>query len=179
MNRRAASILPIALLATAGAWAKTTDRNQTMNVAANTSDCSVNESGPCILTGDVKIIQGTLDIQAAKADVRRSNGETSLVKLSGSPVQMKQQGDDGAWMNATAAQIDYDIPNDTIVLTGNANVQQPGRGSITGGRIVYNSRTGQVQSGGESGGGRVQMKFEPKNKAPAAAAPPPAATGGN
>ncbi len=182
MSRRAASalssVLTIALTLTAAgaASAKTTDRNQTMTTESSSSDCSVNDSGPCILSGDVNIQQGTLDIKAAKADVKRTDGEMSMVKLTGSPVQMKQQTDDGQWMNATAAQIDYDVPNDTITLIGNANVQQPGRGSITGARIIYNSKTGQVQSGGAAGAGasRVTMRFEPKNKG--AAAPAPAAT---
>ena len=89
----------------------------------------------------------------------------------------QQQGDDGGWMNATSSQVDYDLASDTVVFTGNANLQQPGRGSITGGRIVYNTGTGRVQSGGEAGGGPVSMTFEPKNKTPATTpSQPPAQT---
>lgn len=166
MSRRAASslLLIAALLPVAAVSARTGDRNQRMNVDAGNSDCSVNESGPCILTGDVRIVQGTLNIQATRANILRKAGDIDTVKLTGGPVKMKQQTDDGGWMNATASQIDYDMPNDTIVFTGNAVVQQPGKGSISGGRIVYNTRTGQVQSGGDAGGGRVSMTFEPKKK---------------
>src|SRR5690606_13936752 len=167
MNRRAASTLPLlaalACVAAGGAWAKSSDRNKPMNVTANSSDCSVDESKPCILSGSVHITQGTLDIQSAKADVRRG-GDQQVIKLTGSPVQMKQQMDDGGWMNATAAQIDYDQNRDTVVFSGNAVVKQPGKGSISGERIVYNMATGQVQSGAAAGGGRVNMTFEPKNK---------------
>src|SRR5690606_21268921 len=110
MNRRAASTLPLlaalACMAAGGAWAKSSDRNQRMHVSADHSDCSVDESHPCILSGNVHITQGTLDIQAAKADVRRG-GDQQVIKVTGSPVKMKQQMDDGGWMNATAAQIDY------------------------------------------------------------------------
>ena len=171
MTRSAASLLLVcvALVPFAAAMAKTSDRNQTMSTQSDRTDCSVADNAPCLLIGSVHVVQGTLDIKAAKADVRRAaDGEISLVKLTGSPVQMKQQNDDGGWVNATAAQIDYDMPNDTITLSGDASVQQPGRGGITGGRIVYNTKTGQVQSGGASGGGRVNMTFEPKNKTPAA-----------
>jgi lipopolysaccharide export system protein LptA len=177
MTRSAASfpILCLALCLAAGAAsAKTSDRNQTLNANARTVDCSMNESAPCLFTGDVHVTQGTLDIRADKADLRRSSGEITTAKLTGAPVKMKQQGDDGGWVNASATQIDYDLSSDTIVLTGNASVQQPGKGSITGGRIVYNTRTGQVQSGGDAGGGRVNMTFEPKNKAPAAGKDKPA-----
>lgn len=166
MNRRAASTLPLlaalACMAAGGAWAKSSDRNQRMHVSADNSDCSVDESRPCILSGNVHITQGTLEIQSAKADIRRG-GNQQVIKLTGSPVKMKQQMDDGGWMNATAAQIDYDQNRDTVVFSGNAVVKQPGRGSISGERIVYNMATGQVQSGAAAGGGRVNMTFEPKN----------------
>src|SRR3546814_15647333 len=62
---------------------------------------------PCILSGSVHITQGTLDIQSAKADIRRGDNQ-QVIKLTGSPVKMKQQMDDGGWKNATAARIDYD-----------------------------------------------------------------------
>lgn len=171
MNPRAASfptiLVALLCLCVGSAWAKSTDRNQRMNVSSDSSDCSMEESKPCILYGNVQIVQGTLDIQSSKADVRRG-GNQQVIKLTGSPVKMKQQMDDGGWMNATAAQIDYDQNRDTVVFSGSAVVQQPGRGSISGERIVYNMATGQVQSGAAAGAsGRVNMTFEPKNKAPA------------
>lgn len=171
MSRRAASLPPILAallcLCAGGAWARSSDRNQDMNVSAGSSNCSVNESGSCILSGGVHIVQGTLDIQSAKADLRRGAGGIQRVKLSGSPVKLKQQTDDGSWINATASQIDYDLNEDTVILSGNAVVQQPGRSRISNERIVYNMGTGQVQSGAAAGGGRVNMTFEPKDKAPA------------
>lgn len=173
MIRRVASLPPILVaalclfLGASGAWAKSSDRNQRLNVKADSTDCSLEESGPCVFSGGVHIVQGTLDIQSSKADIRRGGGEIRSVQLTGGPVRMKQQMDDGGWMNATAARIDYDLGNDTVVFSGEAFVQQPGRGSIAGERIVYNMATGQVQSGAAAGGGRVNMTFEPKNKTPA------------
>ena len=180
LARIAPILVMLSCLCAGSAWAKSSDRNQSMNVNADSSDCSLNESRPCLLSGNVHIVQGTLDIQAAKADVRQGGGDIQSVKLTGGPVKLKQQMDDGGWMHATASQIDYDLSKDTVVFSGSANVQQPGKGSISGERIVYNMGTGQVQSGSAAGGGRVNMTFEPKNKAPAApakaTAPKPAAT---
>nr|QMS48037.1 LptA, protein essential for LPS transport across the periplasm [uncultured bacterium] len=147
------------------AVAKSSDRNQTMHVDAGGSDCTINDSGTCVLSGGVKIQQGTLD-------VRQVDGDPRSVKLTGSPVRLKQEMDSGELMNAIASQVDYDLAEDIIVFVGNATVQQPGRSSIAGDRIVYNMRTGQIQGGGE-GSGRVRIQFEPRNKA----ATPPA--GGN
>ncbi|TWT19115.1 lipopolysaccharide transport periplasmic protein LptA [Luteimonas marina] len=167
MTRHAAKlVLAIAALACAGtALAKSSDRNQTMKVDADRSDCTVTDSGPCVLTGNVHIVQGSLVIEAARADIRQGDGDIQSAKLTGSPVRLKQDMDNGGTMNATAAQVDYDLQQDTVVFTGKAVVQQPGQGSISGERIVYNMRTGQVQGGGN--GGRVSLQFEPRNKAPA------------
>ncbi len=150
-----------------GAVAKSSDRQQTMRVQADRSDCTVTDAGPCVLTGNVNIVQGSLVIDAARADIRQGDGDIQSAKLSGSPVRLRQEMDNGGVMHATAARVDYDLSQDTVVFVGGAVVQQPGRGSIAGERIVYNMRTGQVQGGGGSDGGRVTLQFEPRNRAPA------------
>ena len=166
-------VLGLVAVACAGAaLGKSSDRQQTMQVQANRSDCTVTEAGPCVLTGNVHIVQGSLVIDAARADLRQADGEIRAAKLTGSPVRLKQELDNGGTMNATAAQVDYDLAQDTVVFTGKAVVQQPGRGSIAGERIVYNMRSGQVQGGGGSEGGRVTLQFEPRNRAPARETPP-------
>lgn len=169
-----AARLALCLVAAAcigAAHGKSTDRQQTMQVQANRSDCTVTDTGPCVLTGAVHIVQGSLEIDAARADLRQGNGEIRAAKLTGSPVRLRQAMDNGGTMNATAAQVDYDLQQDTVVFTGGAVVQQPGRGSIAGERIVYNMRTGQVQGGGGNEGGRVTLQFEPRNRPPASAPP--------
>lgn len=166
MSPRAASLLLVmaAALATNAAWAKSTDRNQPMDLDANNTDCSVdNDSGPCIFSGNVHIVQGTLDIRAAKADVRRGGGDIQRVLLSGAPVRMTQETDSGSTINARASNVEYDMPKDTVVFTGNAEIDQPGRGTISGARIVYNMRTGQVQAGGGKQGGQIRTRILPKN----------------
>ena len=161
----------IAVACAGAALGKSSDRQQTMQVQANRSDCTVTDSGPCVLTGAVHIVQGSLVIDAARADLRQADGEIRAAKLTGSPVRLKQAMDNGGTMNATAAQVDYDLQQDTVVFTGGASVQQPGRGSIAGERIVYNMRTGQVQGGGGNDGGRVTLQFEPRNRPPASTPP--------
>ncbi|MDH5831164.1 lipopolysaccharide transport periplasmic protein LptA [Luteimonas sp. M1R5S18] len=172
---RTAAKLALAIVAACcaqAAVAKSSDRQQTMQVQANRSDCTVTDAGPCVLTGNVHIVQGTLVIDAARADIRQGDGDIQSARLTGSPVRLKQEMDNGGVMNATAAQVDYNLQQDTVVFTGKAVVQQPGRGSIAGERIVYNMRTGQVQGGGGDEGGRVMLQFEPRNRAPAGNAPP-------
>jgi len=168
--------LAAASLAPMAASARSSDRNQPMNVDADSSNCSTADDGPCVLTGNVKAVQGTLVINAAKADIRRAGGDISTVQLTGSQATIKQELDDGSPFNGRANKIDYDMPKDTVVLTGNAFVDKAGD-TIKSERIVYNMKSGQVESGGT--GGRVSMQLQPKNKdagaAPAPSAPKPAA----
>jgi len=143
------------------AFARTSDRSQPMDVEASSSDCSVGDDGPCTLTGDVMLVQGTLNIRAGRAVLQRTGGDIRRVMLTGSPVQMSQELDDGSRIDARAANVDYDLSTDTVVFTGDARIDQPGRGNIAGARIAYNMKSGQVQGTGD-GKNRVKMQFVPK-----------------
>ena len=165
-----------ACMASSGAMARTSDRNQQMNVESDTNDCTLDDSGHCTLTGNVVITQGTLNIRSGKAVIYRNGGEPSRAVINGSPAVMRQQLDDGSPMTARASTIDYDLRTEIITLTGNVNIEQP-RGTMTGQRVVYNTKTGQVNSGGGQNGGRVRMTIQPRNPAtgqPQAPAQPPA-----
>ena len=171
MSRPVDSLRPVSLLligavlvlAQFSASARVSDRSQPLNVAANSSDCTVTDDGPCTLIGNVELVQGSLHVQAGKAVVHRAGGDIRRVQLTGAPVQMSQELDDGSKINARADNVDYDMATDTVVFTGNAVIDQPGRGNIAGGRIAYNMRSGQVQGTGEGEKGRVKMQFVPKN----------------
>jgi len=145
------------------AHARSDDRNQHLTADADRNDCIIADDAPCILSGKVRIRQGSLDIRAERADLRLAGGEVRTVKLTGEPVHMTQQTDSGGTINASANQADYDLASEVLILTEQASVEQPGRSSIAGERIVYNTRTNQVQGGGE-GSGRVRLQFEPQNK---------------
>jgi len=157
-------VLPVLLaLSAAPALARSTDRNHPLTADADRNDCIIEDDAPCMLIGNVHIRQGTLDIQAERADLRLSGGEVRSVLLNGTPVRMRQESDSGGTINAAANEAHYDLATDVLTLTQNASVQQPGRSSIAGERITYNTRTHQVQGGG-AGGGRVRLQFEPQNK---------------
>jgi len=152
-------MLPLAALA------KTTDRDQPMNIESATNDCNLtDDDGKCRFTGNVVITQGTLEVRADTADVFRKAGQVDRIVLTGRPATMKQTMDDGSPMNAKADNIEYRVNEDTIILTGNYTVDSP-KGSNAGQRMVYNTKTGNMQSGGD--GTRVRTVIQPKTKAPA------------
>lgn len=160
MTELAAGALALALLAASGgAGARTSDRNQPMDIEAARSDCGLGENATCTFSGNATITQGTLRIVAEKAVVVQAAGKPSRAQFSGG-VTLQQEMDDGDKIDARSANVDYDMRNEVIVFTGNVTITQ-NRGSLSGERVVYNLKTGQLESGG-NGGGRVKMRILPK-----------------
>lgn len=166
VNRPAPLLLACAsamalLLAAAPAEARRSDRNQPMNIDANSSEFSTDGSRPSLLRGNVVITQGTLRINASQADIHQNrSGDIVRIVLRGGPATLRQELDDGTPMNVRASQIDYNHQTEVAVFTGNVQVSQP-RGSLAGERVTYNMATGQVQGGGGEGS-RVRMTIQPR-----------------
>ncbi|WP_075553261.1 lipopolysaccharide transport periplasmic protein LptA [Candidatus Paracaedibacter symbiosus] len=162
--------IALAVLATllpALAQAKSSDRNQPMTLDSDNSDC--NQSNPdsrCVFSGNVEIIQGTLEIRAGRAEVMQRGGDIDQVVLTGKQATMKQQMDDGTTMNARADRIVYEPKKELLTLTGSYQVESP-RGSNSGQKMVYNMASGQMQSGGD--GTRVRTVIQPRAATPAKA----------
>lgn len=143
------------------AIAKSSDRNQEMIIDSGSTDGSFADNGMTVLQGNVVITQGTLDIRASHGEIFMKNGEISRAVFTGKQAQLKQVNDDGTPVTATADRLEYDVLNDIITLTGNYKVTSP-KGSNSGQKMVYNTKTGSMQSGGD--GTRVRTVIQPKNK---------------
>lgn len=157
---RASLIAIIALSVPALAWAKSSDRNQPIYLDSNNQEGVMDGNSTNVWTGNVTLKQGTLDIAAQRAELTQRDGDPSQAVFTGSPVKLRQQQDDGTWMDATANRIEYDLSTETITLIGNYTVKSP-RGSNSGQRMVYNTKTGNMQSGGD--GTRVKTVIQPKS----------------
>ncbi|HAI93864.1 MAG TPA: lipopolysaccharide transport periplasmic protein LptA [Xanthomonadaceae bacterium] len=167
MPRAAKLALATLLLLPLAALAKTSDRDQPMTVdAASQSGSMLDDNGTIHYAGNVVIVQGSLEVHADAADLYRKNGDIERIVLTGKQATLKQQMDDGTWMNGRADTIEYQAKADTIVLTGNYKVDSP-KGSNAGQRMVYNTKTGNMESGGD--GTRVHTVIQPKNKTAAPA----------
>lgn len=156
-----ASLIAFALLLmpTLGA-AKSSDRNQPMNLDAGHQTGTLEGTGKYTLSGGVIVTQGTLDIRSSNGEINMRDGEVTNVTFTGSPVTLKQQMEDGSQMTATANRVDYDMIKDVVVFTGNYTVKSP-KGSNSGQKMVYNLKTGNMESGGD--GSRVRTVIQPKN----------------
>lgn len=152
----------VVLLAATAAFARSSDRQQPMDIEAGHQSGTFSGDSTNILSGGVHITQGSLDITSTTARITLVNGDPTRAVFSGEPVVLKQIMDDGTPMSASANAIDYNLHTDIVVFTGNVSIEQP-RGSMSGERVVYNLKTGSVESGGE-GAGRVKMRILPRNR---------------
>lgn len=157
----AAAALVLATVLLAGpAAARSSDRNQPMDIEASHSNCGLGANATCTLTGNVNITQGSMRVVAARAVIQQAGGDPSRAVLSGG-VTLRQTLDDGNQIHASSSHVDYNLRTEVVVFTGNVEIRQR-RGSLNGQRVVYNMRTGQVESGG-AGNGRVKMRILPKS----------------
>ena len=165
MNRALlASAALLLLLPLADAGAKSSDRNQAMTIDSGSQSGNMEGNGKTVLGGGVVVTQGTLEIRSAAAEIYMADGEVSRSVFTGKQVKMKQQMDDGTWMDAQADRVEYDMKTETITFIGNYTVKSD-RGSNSGQRMVYNTKSGNMQSGGD--GSRVRTVIQPKSAQPA------------
>lgn len=158
-------------LAPVSASALNTDRDQPLDITANHFETN-QATRLTVLTGTVKLSQGTIRGEADKGTLHQSeSSEIERVVLEGKPARLSQQLDgDGGMMRSRAATIDYDANSSTAVLTGDAQVVQEGRGEFRGERIVYNTKSGTVTGGNDAPDSRVHLIVQPKKKDAAASA---------
>ena len=154
--------LLLAALVAASAAARTTDRQQPMDVSADRSDAVLSDDSDSTLSGHVRIVQGTLEVDADEAVIQRRGGDIRQVTLTGAPAVLRQVADNGEPMTAHAAKIVYTLSDELIVLSGDVVIEQP-RGNLRGQTIKYDLKTGRLDGGGD--GQRVQMRILPKSAA--------------
>ena len=159
---RASFLVGALLLAPSVVLAKSSDRNQPMSLDTGHQVGTMEGSGTITMSGGVIVQQGSLDIRSQTGVVTMKNNDITRVVFTGSPVTLKQQMEDGSMMNATANRIEYDLVNEIVTFIGNYTVKTP-KGSNSGQKLVYNLRTGNMESGGD--GTRVKTVIQPRSAA--------------
>ncbi|MFT3792593.1 MAG: lipopolysaccharide transport periplasmic protein LptA [Rudaea sp.] len=174
-----------ALLLATQAFALKSDKNQPAHIDANYSKSTQSKTGaandPDVydLDGNVVVTRGSIKMTSAHATVYRipsaaggpNAGQISRVILTGKQAHMQQVHDgDCALMTANADRIDYNPLTNLAELTGGVVVTQQGHGDSRSEHMIYNTDTGDMESGNKADpAGRVHLVMEPK------APPPPSA----
>jgi len=121
--------------------------------------------GQGVYEGNVSIVQGSLDIRAAKIEINAPGGEIKKITASGSPVKFKQKMDDGKLAQGQANRVVYLVESKRIILDGNAALKQ-NNDNFTSNHIEYSINNGELKAGNKKtpGKSRVKAVFYPTNK---------------
>jgi lipopolysaccharide export system protein LptA len=174
-----------ALLLAPGVFALSNDRSQQLLLDANHQKSTQSQSGkaddPDIthLDGNVVMTQGSMKAHGDHAtiyknpssvvDAKGNSGSLTRVLLTGTQAHLQQLHDgDCGLMSADADSIDYHTGTGIAILTGHVVVVQKGKGEFHGEHMLYNTNTGEMESGDNSASSRVHMVVEPKNSQPLA-----------
>lgn len=125
--------------------------------------------GQGVYEGNVSIVQGSLDIRAAKIEIHAPGGEIKKISAIGSPVKFKQKMDDGKLAQGQANRVVYWVESKRITLDGNAAITQ-NKDKFSSNHIEYSISNGELKAGnkkqaGKTKKGRVKAVFYPSNKA--------------
>ena len=154
----------LCLVAALPAAALEADRQQAMQINSDRFESGM-DTNTTVLTGNVRITQGSLVVNAARADVTQDKGEVARALLTGKPATLKQAMEGGGELNAQAGTIDYKLTEETVELSGNVVLERP-QGTLRSQRVVYSVKTGRLAAGeGVTGG--VQLVIPPKAPKPA------------
>ena len=162
MMRLAALLLAGAALLPPAAQALPGDREQPIAVEADRA-VRDEKAGETIYSGDVRLVQGSLVIEADTLTIYHSRDLAERVVAVGEPARMQQQPEvEEAVIHAAARRITYFTAEERVVLVKDAEVEQDGA-TVRGERIVYLIRERLVRAdASRSGGERVQVVIPPR-----------------
>ena len=124
-----------------------------------------------ILTGNVKLRQGTLIIHADKVVMKESSDDFRFVTAFGNLVSFRQKREGlDEYIEAWAKRVEFDNKTDKIELFRNARLKR-GQDEVEGDYISYNMiseffqvTSGNMQDSETSADNRVRIVIQPKNK---------------
>ncbi|MFT6915112.1 MAG: lipopolysaccharide export system protein LptA [Motiliproteus sp.] len=168
-------------LLTTPAMALPQDKQQAIEISADTAEIN-DSSGTAIYSGSVRLIQGSLRLNADKLTLHTDgNGDIRLLVAKGRPAHFQQQHQlDAPITHGYAQTIEFDIQLDLLTLIEQAKLLRADD-SFKGKRIQVDTTKNVIQafSDKQQPNSRVQMVIKPRAKTSAATAsttPAPDAT---
>ena len=149
-------------LMTSAAFAAKADRSKPIDVSANEKVTDYKQ-GTSIYTGNVVINQGSLHATGNKATLYVKNGQLVRAVLVGNPATFQELDDKGQLVKGSANDANYLAQQHKIILTGNAKLDRQGD-TLSSQQITYDMNAEVVKAGGKTGGDRVHVVIQPRNK---------------
>ncbi|MDD5470775.1 MAG: lipopolysaccharide transport periplasmic protein LptA [Sideroxydans sp.] len=172
MNKLTERLLLLLLFAVTSdvALAEQSDRDKPVHLEANQvliDDARQFKS----FEGRVQLIQGTLNIQADRIEVREDKEGYQHLTATGNPAKFRQryEGSD-EYAEGYGERIEYDTRAETVDFYDHARVKR-GQDEVQGARITYSTKTGVFQASGgnaanNTGNDRVRAVLQPKRDKP-------------
>jgi len=113
-------------------------------------------TGAYVLTGNVRIVRGTLSVFADEArSFNAESGEVERIELYGAPTRWNDTLEDGTAVDGRSDEIEYDFTSNLITMRGNAEIRNV-QGQFSGSQLVYDLDTESL-----AGGGGVRLLIDP------------------
>ncbi|MDX1347384.1 MAG: lipopolysaccharide transport periplasmic protein LptA [Thiomicrorhabdus chilensis] len=133
-------------LSTQAQQAQTPDEEQPIHITADSLDIQ-DLKGISIYTGKVEVIQGSLTLKGDKMTIHHPQREVEWIEVDGAPATFKRfDTQEQSWIKGRANRIDYRAAEKTVLLTGDAKVEQPGKNLITGPELFYDMQNKTLQA---------------------------------
>lgn len=162
LTRRLALLCSL-LLWTGLAQALSSDSSQPIHIIADEA-IRDERTGQTIYRGNVRIVQGSLQIDAETVTMYRIVTEADKIVAEGSPAQMQQQREaDGELVFAEGNVIEYYKDEERLHLLKNAQLEQDGS-TVRGDSIVYfiTKELVKAETDESLGGSRVEVVIPPR-----------------
>ncbi len=156
-------------------WALTSDRDQPINIEADSATVH-DKSGSSTYTGNVHLVQGTLNLRGDKMTVQMRNNHVETIVLTGNPATYVQRPDNSERdRHAEARRIEYHASSERMILLDNARIWQAENEEFRSDRIVFNLAEKTINAGGSDGSERVRITLQPQTSGTSTPAPQPVA----
>jgi lipopolysaccharide export system protein LptA len=162
------------LLFTTSTWALSTDKDQPIEIEADSADLD-DAKGVTIYRGNVVLIQGSVRMTGDTMTVYFTDDGLDTMIMEGKPATYRQLPDDSEiYDEAEALRMEYYELKNLVVLIDKASFKQEGL-SFSGNRIEYDTLHSRVKARGSvkqqagsssssSSGERVKIILKPRKK---------------
>ena len=136
------------------------DSDQPIMIEADSVELD-DDLGVSTYTGNVVVIQGSIQLNADRVTVTRSSANSHHLLAEGNPVRFTQETEDKGVINGNALQAEYDSGSDILFLIGDAHLKQ-GNDTFESDRINYDQTKAIVRAGTSAKGKqRVKASIQP------------------
>jgi lipopolysaccharide export system protein LptA len=157
----AAVMIAVALASPARLAALSTDAQQPLRIEADRVHVDERE-GVSTYSGSVRLRQGSLDVRADTIVVYVADQRLDRVLAEGRPVTIRQLTDEQQLLEAEAYRMEYEAPQQMIILLESARLRQAGN-EFASDRIEYDAANEILKAGSDApdGGERVRITIQP------------------